>query len=558
MSLAKTWMATAASALVIAGLSSCGGGGGSSGDPPPPVPTPNPAPLLPSTRISADSPVLAGCTGGSASGTLFANAEVEPFAAVHPANANIMISGWQQDRWSNGGARALVTAVSSDAGNSWTRHLMPFSRCGGAAAGSSGDYERASDPWVDIGPSGIMYSMALAFTGTAFTPGASSALLASRSIDGGLSWSTPATLLRDGETLFNDKNALTADPTDARYAYAVWDRLETSNFGPTLLARTVNGGASWESARIIYSPKVSGGIGGGISQTIGNRIVVLQDGTLVNLFTQIDTVGSQSSSWLGVLRSSDKGLTWGAPIRISDLQAVGARDPKTGKAIRDGATLAAIAVGPAGSLWLTWQDARFSGGLRDAIAVARSNDGGLTWSAPIAINRDPNVAAFTPSVAVSADGVVAISHYDLRPVTLNAGSLLAGAWLLTSRDGVNWVETKIWSPFDMAQAPDARGLFLGDYQGLVSAGAGAGFLPVLALSSQDSNNRTDIYALRVTPTASAMAAAKILARPLNAKEPKAGLSDADFARARHTAIVTAMERRLPGWAQRFGLVPGEH
>ncbi len=548
MSLPKTWMRTAAWALAIAGLSSCGGGGGDVTPSPAPVP-PAPGPALPSTRISADSPVATSCTGGSTSGTLYANAEVEPFAAVHPGNANVMISAWQQDRWSNGGARALVTAVSSDAGNTWTRHLLPFSRCGGAAAGSSGDYERASDPWVDIGPSGVMYSMALAFSGTSFTPGASSALLASRSVDGGLSWSTPATLLRDGETLFNDKNALTADPTDARYVYAVWDRLETTNFGPTLLARSVDSGASWEPARIIYSPSVSGGI----SQTIGNRIVVLQDGTLVNLFTQIDMVGTRSSSWLGVLRSSDKGQTWSAPIRISDIQAVGAKDPQTGKAIRDGATLAAIAVGPAASLWLTWQDARFSGGLRDAIALAHSKDGGLSWSAPIAINRDPNVAAFTPAVAVSPAGVIAISHYDLRADTADASTLLASAWLLSSRDGINWVETKIWGPFDMAQAPDARGLFLGDYQGLLSSGAG--FLPVLALAGQDINNRTDIYALRVTPTASAMAAAKVLARPLSAKEPTPGLSDADFAHARHTAIVTAMERRLPGWAQRHGLPP---
>ncbi|MCV2368593.1 sialidase family protein [Roseateles oligotrophus] len=546
----KTWTGVPALALAIATLSSCGGGGDSSAPAPAPAPAPSPAPALPGNRISADSPVAAGCTGGSSggsnSGTLYANAEVEPFAAVHPGNANVLISAWQQDRWSSGGARGLVTAVSSDAGVSWTRRLLPFSRCGGAAAGSSGDYERASDPWVDIGPSGVMYSMALGFTGTAFTPGASSALLASRSLDGGQTWSTPATLLRDGETLFNDKNALTADPTDERYVYAVWDRLESTNFGPTLLARSTDSGASWEPATIIYRPSVAAGI----SQTIGNRIVVLQDGTLVNLFTQIDTVGSRSSSWLGVLRSSDKGLTWSAPIRISDIQAVGAKDPQTGKAIRDGATLASIAVGPAGSLWLTWQDARFSGGLRDAILVTRSVDGGRNWTAPVAINRDPGVAAFTPTVAVNAEGQVAISHYDLRADTADATTLLASAWLLSSRDGLTWVETKIWGPFDMAQAPDARGLFLGDYQGLI--GSGTGFLPVLALSSQDGNNRSDIYALRVTPVMAAAAAptAKIMARAPTASRPE-GLGEPAFRRASHEAIAALMERRVPGWEQRF-------
>jgi len=163
--------------LTVAGLSlsACGGGGGGGTLGPTPIsPTPpvTPAPVLPANPISAASPVAAGCTGGSSSGTLHFNAEVEPFVAVHPTYPNLMISAWQQDRWSNGGARALMTAVSVDGGTNWVRRLMPFSRCGGAGTGSSGDFERASDPWVDIGPTGVMYSMALAFNGgtLAFLP----------------------------------------------------------------------------------------------------------------------------------------------------------------------------------------------------------------------------------------------------------------------------------------------------------------------------------------------------------------------------------------------------
>jgi hypothetical protein len=40
-----------------------------------------------------------------------------------------------------------------------------------------------------------------------------------------------------------------------------------------------------------------------------------------------------------VMRSTDKGLTWGAPISISNIGALGARDPVTGAPIRDGAIL---------------------------------------------------------------------------------------------------------------------------------------------------------------------------------------------------------------------------
>ncbi len=493
-------------AILLLALSACGGGdgGGQSAPPtPPPEPIPSPVLTLPAARISADTLVASGCTGGATGGQFFANAEVEPFAAAQAGKPTLLLSAWQQDRWSNGGARAVVTAVSADGGGTWTRQLLPFSRCGGASPGSTGDFERASDPWVDIGPTGTLHAMALGFNVGALLPGSASAMLASRSTDGGLSWSQATTLARDGETVFHDKNSLTADPTDARYVYAVWDRLDANNFGPTLLARSVDGGATWEPARVIYAPAVSAGANG-ISQTIGNRVVVLPDGTLVNLFTQIDTVGNTASTWLGVLRSTDKGLSWSAPIRVAALQAVGARDPHTGKAIRDGSTLGTIAVAPNGGLWLAWQDARFSNGLRDAIALSHSTDGGLSWTAPVAINSTPGAAAFTPSVTVSRDGLVGVSHYDLRDDTADATTLLAGAWLLTSRDGVTWIETKIWSPFDLAQAPDARGLFLGDYQSLLSIGAA--FMPVLALSGSNPGNRTDIYALPITPASRALAA----------------------------------------------------
>ena len=301
-----------------------------------------------------------------------------------------------------------------------------------------------------------------------------------------------------------------------------------------------------------------------MSQTIGNRIVVLKDGTVLNLFTQIDTVGTQASTWLGMLRSSDKGLTWSAPLRISDIQAVGAKDPQTGKAIRDGAILASIAVGTGNDVWLTWQDARTSGGLRDAILVSRSKDAGLSWSAPLRINTQSNVAAFTPSVAVSADGVVGISHYDLRPDTADASTLLVGAWLLTSRDGTTWAETPIWSPFDLAKAPDARGLFLGDYQGLITSGTT--FVPVLALSGTDTDNRTDIYALRIKPvtaavrrqTLTANASSTVGSASTAVALPEVALSPAAFASARHDAIVATMDRRVPGWSSRMARdVPGK-
>ena len=486
--------------------------------------------------------MAANCTGGSTStGSYFVNAEVEPFVAADPRNPNHLVATWQQDRWTDGGSRALMTATSLDGGRSWTRVLQPMSRCGGGTPANGGDFERVSDPWVDIAVDGSVYAMGLAFSGTA-AQATSNAVLVSRSTDGGLTWGAPTTLIQDASAFFNDKNSLTADPTDARYVYAVWDRLSNVGGGPSMLALSSDSGASWEPARVIHSPGVR-------SQTIGNRIVVLPGGTLINFFTQIDTAPGAAATHLDVIRSLDKGLTWSAPIRIAELLAVGTADPETGARIRDGAILGSIAAAPDGGLWVAWQDGRFTGGQRDAIALSRSVDGGLSWSAPAAINRNSAVAAFIPAVHVRADGSVGVMHYDLRSNTADATTLLANAWLLTSRDGATWTETPVWGAFDLAGAPRVdAGLFIGDYQGLSSSGSG--FVSVLALSSTDAANRTDIFALRldgVTGGALEKSQSVLLRKAAESTAPVS----AELRRQVSRNIVQQMEQRRPGWSRRM-------
>ncbi len=543
--------------LVCAGaagllLAACGGGAGDVGSAPPSVDI-----LPPGVRVSAASPVAAGCNGGRTGGTVYEDAEAEPWLAVSPLNGDHLVGVWQQDRASDGGARALVSAVSTDGGRSWTRSLLPMSRCGGAASGSAGDHERASDPWVDFAADGTVYLMGLAFSGSSFSAGSVNEMLVSRSTDGGRSWGAPVSLQRDQAQAFNDKNSLTADPTDPRWVYAVWDRLDPAGNGPTLLARSADAGLSWQPARVIYTPVAPGGV----SQTIGNRIVVItagaERGVLLNAFTQIDTVAGQSSARVRVQRSTDQGSTWDAPITVADLRSVGTRDPVTARAVRDGALLPSIASSANGMLWLAWQDARFSGGLRDAIAVSRSSDGGRSWSTPLAVNRDPAVAAFTPALRTLDDGRVGLMHFDLRSNTADAGSLLADLWLLTSRDGLVWTETALTRGFDLAWAPTVTGgYFVGDYHGLVSAGNT--WLPLVVLPGRSASNRSDVHAMRLDAAAAGpQAGAAVFAARAEAAQAQAG-ADRSGMQARSAAIARAMEARLPGWAARVGqTAPGE-
>lgn len=460
---------------------------------------------------SGETPLPPLCQGSGASGILYANAEVEPFLAVNPLDPRILVGTWQQDRWSNGSARALLAATSFDGGRSWTRQALPFSRCGGGSVLNGGDYERASDPWVSYSPNGVVHAMALSTNGGVFQVGSANAMLASRSFDHGRTWSNPIALIRDSAAAFNDKNALTADPNDANFVYAVWDRLiDANDSGPAYFARSVDGGATWEPARPIHDP-------GSRNQTIGNQIVVLPNGVIVDVFNQIDrpTLGPQRSR-VGIVRSFDRGATWSAPIYVADLLAVGTTDPWTGANVRDGAIIPAIAASPLGELYAVWQDARFGNGAHDAIAMSRSIDSGATWSAPIRVNAVVGAAAFTPSVSVGRDGVVAVSYYDLRNDTATA-ALTADVWLARSGDGgATWTEQRIGASFDLSSAPNANGYFVGDYQGLIDAdGVFVAFFG--KANDGDLQNRTDIVSapLPHLPTVSvgtASAAAKLQAQ----------------------------------------------
>jgi hypothetical protein len=499
-----------ATAAVVAVL--CGLAGPASADP---------FTVSPPTTASGPSPFLHGCGGsGEAadSSVLYENGEVEPFVSVNPTNPRNVVGFWQQDRWSDGGAHGLLAGVSTDGGLTWSRSAPTFSNCAGGT-GDAGGYQRASDPWVSFGPGGTLHAISISFDND--TP--RNAVLASRSTDGGQTWSPPAVLRFDNPRAlgnnFNDKESITADPTDARYVYAVWDRLispsehssarayeqSVSFHGPTWFARSTDDGATWETAHPIYDPK-------GQNQTIANQIVVEPDGTLVDGFDLLNghknAHGTRGGS-VAILRSHHKGQTWDSkPTIVSSHETVGIVDPDPNAPcpdpdaqgacpIRTGDVIPDFAVDrSSGALYAVWQDGRFSGGRHDDIAFSRSTDGGTMWSAPVKVNKTTNdAAAFTAAVHVRSDGTVAVTYYDFRNDTNGDARLDTDHWMVHSYDGgVTWdpSEARLTpSSFDMRTAPYAEGYFVGDYEGLDNAGNA--FTPLFVVANDGNTaNRTDV------------------------------------------------------------------
>jgi BNR repeat-like domain len=522
-------------------VAACSSGGSSSPSNVVPVQPPPPFSSVQQIRVSQPSTFAPGCDGEAVeNGTLYTNTAVEPSMVANPFNPMNLIAAWQQDRWSNGGAQGLMLAASFNGGGSWTLTTAPFSRCTGGNLGNLGDYARATDPWLTASPNGYTYALSLSFTGTTLAPGSSSAMLVARSADFGVTWQLPHALIQSGAQVFNDKGSITADPINSSYVYAVWDQLTSQSSGPTWFAFTADGGSTWKGARSIYDPGTS-------AQTIGNQIVVLPGDLLLDVFTQIDTASNgDTSSSVRVIRSTDNGLTWSAPITIADLEALGTSNPANMAPVRDGSDIVSVSAG-AGAVYVAWQDSRFSMGKHDGIALARSTDGGQTWSTPVQVNADPNVQAFTPTVNVRADGVIAVTYFDLRNNTApSASALYADCWMVTSSDsGASFTEEHLSGSFNLVNAPDSEGLFLGDYQALESDGSGSAFLPFYAQPppavSAGTAVSTDVFVSfpPVVPAAAAL--------PFAARSPTSGVELSPEAHVRVMARTRLVQsQRLRG------------
>jgi hypothetical protein len=387
------------------------------------------------------------------------DAEVEPSIAVDPRAPRRIVVAWMQDD-----GRSNLVMASRDGGRTWTRVFVP-----GLTDCTGGSLSGAADPWLSFARGGkLLLSSGIAnlphLPGPTFGP--QPMQVVSRSGDGGLSWSLPATVQFE-PGVYSDKSAATADPLRRGRAYEVW----TVRTGPeevtgsAWFSRSSDGGRTWSPPRLVYDP------GKQEVAPFNVAIAVLPHRVLLDVMT-VDDSASNTTDVMAA-RSVDGGRTWSRPALIAHASGNPAIDPDTGTEIAGTPADASVTVGPDGVPTVAWSDIASPHSSRTL--ASRSRDGGRSWSRPVAVSRVRG-QAIQASVAAAGDGTLGITWYDDRRDPGGSAAWEFDVWFASSRDGGrSWRRRHLAGPFDVNRAQAVEGVArrIGDYQSL--AGLPHGF-----------------------------------------------------------------------------------
>lgn len=440
---------------------------------------PNEPSLPPPRIISGAFPVVGDCAVPSPS----APRPAEPSLAADPGDPQQLVASWLES------PSGTVVAVSHDGGGTWSRSALP-----GLLTCAGGRYVHTSDPWVSIGHDGTTYVASLA-TRPPTATGTAHDIVVSVSRDHGTSWEAPVVVeTATAPPLQPDKEAILADPRRSGSAYAVWvDYRVVSGVDPSvnqvMFARTSDGGRTWSTPAAIFS---------GNDEAQQNQLLMTAGGILLDVFVEAPSLPGIAHPpplpvKIRLIRSTDQGKTWSAPIDAARFTYTNAVDPGTGSQLRFfGQNISTASAGNA--VYVSWFEdhSDFS-----TVLVARSEDAGLHWRAPHVLVRE-KAEAFLPTLAVAGDATVGLLWFDFRHFKAGSPTLDTDVWFSASRDrGVHWIERRAAGPFDLRAAPAARyGPFIGDYMGLV--GLPDGFAAAFVQAKpQSRNGPTDVFFSRI-------------------------------------------------------------
>jgi hypothetical protein len=430
-----------------------------------------------------------------------------PHLAVDPANPKHLAMVYQLGDIANDATKQVaVVADSYDGGSDWTRAMLS-----GMTLCSNGPNGVVGDPFIAIGGNG---RVAATETWQSWDPlptdTSDARLFLSRSDDNGATFGSP---LQPEDTINpngNQRGPLLFDPQSPSTMYLAFERihyLNEADFSPLLGGAILGLGGSVAVAKYdegnsslsvtdAFKTSVTDAfktLPGEEALTVallksGSDLVVI--GYIVEDSDYLQALAVAASNQIGprinptlrlsgppvpehliAVRSTDDGATFGSPEPVvkwvpgdpafgtSD-RAVGDNSPATiGTYNFSGFTGCCIpdaSAGPESSMYVTWTDAATNG-----VFLARSNDGGRSWSGGDQPAFTVPGGALESAVAARADGSVGIFYYavtDERTIT---------PFIAISRDGLSG-----WTTIPIAKAFDLSKLTGGSFDGVGPIGPG--------------------------------------------------------------------------------------
>jgi len=399
------------------------------------------AALVVSLAASASIPVLQIATDPFTNATSQHKTVVEPDSFFFGSTG---VAAAQAGRFTDGGASGIVFARSIDNGVSYTSGTLP-----GITVFQGGTFARVTDPSVAHDRAhGVWMVSTIGLDASV----RGTAVLVSRSTNGGLSWGNPVTVRAAAANEDFDKNWTACDNTTTSpffgRCYTVWD--DFANGNRLKIAFSTNGGLTWA----LSSTPNTGVIGGQpVVQPNGNVVVPLDNASETSLGSTISTNG---------------GVSFGA---VSTITSITAKVDPGG--IRSGPLPSAEIAGD-GRIFVVWEDCRFRAGCSTNDLVFVTSTNGTSFSAVQRIPIDPTTSVvdhFIPGVGVDRNSSgsttkVGVTFYFYPNVNCTFSTCQLHVGFISSSDGgVSFNPfVDVTGPMALSSLPSTtQGRMVGDY-----------------------------------------------------------------------------------------------
>ena len=390
---------------------------------------------------------------------------VEPTIAVDPHNTSIVVAGAQDLRLlANGGHRWHGYYRSIDRGQTWTSDLLPGYPGDNSPQGLASPLHAsqiATDPVLAFDRVGNLYYAGIVFN---YTVPSGYAAFVAKYVNDGATYAGVALV----QGLFADKEWIAVDttggPNDGN-VYLAYDASLTpaSNFA-TVFSHSTDGGKTFSAP--FYAPAdQTGGLPGVTVDSSGN-VYVSSDA--------FDPVTGVALNYTQVSKITNGGTTLVQTVKAVN-PAYWLFNSPQGGSFR-AFTIPQISADAQG-IYLVFDDVRLG---NSNVYLARSIDGGTTWSSPLRVNDVVSGQHFFPTVTASS-GTVTVAWYDSRFSSPGTISVLDVFYAQSTDAGVTFspsyrVTSVSFNPNTVyrTDVPNAASIFMGDYIG-ISSGSGIVF-----------------------------------------------------------------------------------